>query len=165
MRIRVEDCDDAAFAKIAPMLREDDQNEWRMFAGGDAPTLIRDHGFKLSEGAGTINRIGYLGSNPVVAWGASPAPNFGTPHEAVPGWVWLVATPEAVPVAKSIHRHLAVEFGRIVAMYPEAGLVTYSWDQNKVHHQWLEWLGFKRGKRNLLVPSTGGIFIPFTFKV
>ncbi len=159
MRIRVVDCDDDAFGMIAPMLREEDQTEWRLFAGSDATTLARN-GWKLPVGARTFNRIGYLGSNPVVVWGASPAL---IPDYPEAGWVWLAATPEAVPVAQSIHRHLAVEFGRIVETFP-AGLVTYSWMGNPSHHEWLEWLGFKRGKRNTVLPS-GGIFIPFTFKV
>ena len=159
MLIRVEDCDMAAFQQIAPKLREADQQEWRLFAGADAPTLVRK-GWRLPDGAGTINRVGYLGDDPVVAWGASPANHHSYPDM---GWVWLVATPEAVPVAKAIHRHLAVEFGRLVDAYP-AGLVTMSWLGNPKHHEWLEWLGFKRAKSNIAL-STGGVFIPFTFKV
>lgn len=140
MKVRVEDCDDAAFALIAPRLRAEDQEEWRLASGHTVTDFITDHDYKLPAGAGTSSRIGYHGETgeALLAWGVGPIPWFAP--EANTGWVWLVATPEAVPVAKSIHRELKVELKRLQALYPN--LMTASHVGNRKHHDWLKWLGF-----------------------
>lgn len=168
MQVRVKDCDDAAFTKIAPLLRAEDIEEWRLFAGDTPAHLIRN-GYKLPAGAGTLNRIAYGPSGRALCvWGVSPLQPTAQPKAGtfippnVPGWVWLVATEEAQQHAKSIHHHLKAEFTEtIVPMYPR--LVTASWAGNTHHHTWLRWLGFKQA----FVPWPMGVhqadFIPFTY--
>lgn len=168
MQVRVRDCTDEAFAMIAPRLRAEDIEEWRLFAGDTPAHLIRD-GYKLPVGAGALNRIAYGPSGrALVVWGVSPL----SPHQHgtdwtvapnVPGWVWLVATDEAQKHAKSIHHHLKAEFHeRIVPMFPR--LVTASWVGNEHHHVWLRWLGFKQAFVPWPMGVHGADFIPFTYE-
>lgn len=157
MHVRVEDCDDAAFAEIAPRLRAEDIEEWRLFAGAAPARLISD-GYKLPVGAGILSRIAYGPSGRALCvWGVSP-----NDLKADTGWVWLVATPEAEKHAQSIHHHLKSEFsGKIVSMYPR--LITASWVGNKHHHIWLRWLGFKQAAVSWPMGICGAEFIPFTY--
>jgi hypothetical protein len=164
MQVRVKDCDDAAFSEIAPRLRAEDIEEWRLFAGGSPAHLVRD-GYKLPSGADTLNRIAYGPSGRALCvWGVSPfqAKPDVPPEPNPPGWVWLVATPEAEKHAKSIHHHLRAEFtDTIVPMFPR--LVTASWVGNTHHHTWLRWLGFKQAFVAMPMGVHGADFIPFTY--
>lgn len=152
--MRVEDCDDFTFRKIAPLLRAEDQDEWRAFTGYDAPGLIA-RGYKLPAGAGTINRFGYdeLTGSPLAVWGVSPIP-------ASPGcgWVWLVATPEATRVAIGMHRNLRSELDLLMRDYQR--LKTAAWVGNPVHLKWLDWLGFKLDGSQFV----GRQFIPYQYE-
>jgi len=154
MELRIEDCTDATFALIAPRLRDEDQEEWRLWAGDTAEGLVAS-GWKLPSGAGTLTRIGYSPEGtPLAVWGVSPV------RDQV-GWVWLVATPEALPVAHPMHRYLHAEFDVIKGMYPF--LQTSSWIRNPVHHRWLRWLGFKQAGRSVGSSPERAIFLNFTY--
>lgn len=165
MHVRVDDCDDAAFSKIVNLLRADDIEEWRLFAGETPAHLVRA-GWKLPVGDGALNRIAYGPSGRALAvWGVNPF--FGgtdiKPQPNAPGWVWLVATDEAHDHAKAIHRHLKHEFtDTMVPMYPR--LITASHAANIAHHQWLRWLGFKQAFVPLPMGVHGADFIPFTYE-
>lgn len=164
MELRVEDCDDAAFRKVSPRLRVEDQTEWRLSAGDTPEALYASGDYHLPVGAGTLTRMAVTqDGTPLCVWGVSPA----YPQDADSyyskrfGWVWLVATTEAVPVARSIHRHLKAEFGKLREMYPV--LITASYIRNPEHHRWLKWLGFEQYGRKIITPM-GGVFLPFILK-
>lgn len=159
MDLRIEDCDDAAFATIVPLLRATDIEEWRLFAGATPAHLIRD-GFRLPAGADTLTRIAYGADSgrPLVVYGVSPLNNTHTS----PGWVWLVATDEAQEHGTSIHRKLLPEFrDKIVPMFPK--LMTASWADNHVHHVWLRKLGFKQARVPWAMGPHQAEFLPFTY--
>lgn len=165
MELRIEDCDDAAFKLIAPRLRVEDQTEWKLSAGDTPAGLYASGSYRLPEGTGTLNRVAYdpTSGHAICVWGVSPAytKKDSYYHDRI-GWVWLVATPEAVPLARQLHKRLDKEFGRIKAMYPT--LLTASYIKNPVHHVWLRWLGFtEQGTRKLVTPM-GGVFQPFIYK-
>lgn len=158
MQLRVEDCDDAAFSKIIPLLRAEDVEEWRLFAGDTPAHLVRD-GYLLPAGAGARTRIAYGPSGrPLLVYGVSPLND----KPGAPGWAWLVATEEAQQNGRALHRRLQHEFQDvIVPLFPR--LVTASWEGNTEHHKWLRWLGF----RQAFVPWPMGVhqapFIPFQY--
>lgn len=160
MHVHVEDCDDKAFQSIIPLLRAEDVEEWRLFAGDTPAHLVRS-GFKLpAQGAGVLNRIGYdrASGRPLVVWGVSP---FNDKPNA-PGWVWLVATDEAQRHGVSIHRQLKAEFMQgLVPLYHH--LITASWVANETHHIWLRKLGFKQAFVPVPMGIHGAEFIPFQY--
>lgn len=159
MDLRIEDCNDAAFSQIIPLLRATDVEEWRLFAGAEPADLVR-HGFRLPAGADTLTRIAYgLDSGrPLVVFGVSP---LNDTLES-PGWVWLVATDEAQQHGAAIHRKLLPEFrDKIVPMYHK--LMTASWAANHVHHVWLRKLGFKQARVPWPMGHQRADFIPFTY--
>lgn len=161
MDLRIEDCTDAAFRRVAPRLRVEDQTEWRVSAGDTPAGLYKRGDYSLPAGAGTLNRIAYSPEGVALAvWGVSPAYPEGSYYYDKIGWVWLVATPEAVPVARPMHRYLKGEFDKIKAMYPI--LICASHIRNPVHHTWLRWLGFVE-KPKKIVTQYGGVLVPFQF--
>lgn len=163
MKLSVEDCDDKAFRLVAPRLRVEDQTEWKLSAGHSPEGLYKHSDYRLPVGAGTITRMAVAPTTgkPLCVWGVSPAYPEGSFYHKRIGWVWLVAVPEAVPVARSIHRLLKAEFATLTDMYPS--LITASWIRNKTHHEWLEWLGFKKVAVRPLVTPMGGVFLTFTY--
>lgn len=158
MELNIKDCTTEDFRLVAPRLRDEDKQEWALWAGDDPAGLVASGQWSVPSGAGTLTRIGYDASGtPLAVWGVCPIPSSIWKLYAAAGlvtdvtrnsdskdygWVWLVATPEAIPVARHMHRHLWPQFDEIKAMYPV--LVTASWSANMVHHKWLEWLKFRR---------------------
>ncbi len=151
--LEVRTVDTAEFMTVAPMLRAEDKTEWRLFANVDLNDP--ESGFVLPpDSDGTFTRGCWHDDKLVCVWGVTPA-------EIVEGagWVWLVATPNAVPIAGELMRHVMVgQLAEMLDMYP--CLVTACWDQNKVHLNWMQRVGFRRYDRNWVAPTSGGIFIP-----
>lgn len=58
------------------------------------------------------------------------------------GNVWLIATDYAPQHAFSMHRLLEPELEAFLALYPT--LTAVADQRNKLHHKWMEWLGFRK---------------------
>jgi hypothetical protein len=112
-------------------IRVEDRMEWLAATGQDVWPRISTFGY------GPNARVALDEDGKVMCfWGAE-----GASEEGI-GDVWLVATRSAVPRAKAIHRHLRPELDRLHSFFPT--LQCWADSRNKVHHEWLRWLGFKQ---------------------
>lgn len=61
------------------------------------------------------------------------------------GLVWLLASTRIYSHTREFLRRSREEFRKVLGREPVAWC--YSFAQNRVHHRWLEWVGFRRSGR------------------
>lgn len=156
MNLDVKEVTPPMWAAFAPLMREEDAAEWAAYSGFGPNYLLTNNWYPpLSNGENTVCRLASTEDGvPLCVWGVSPMPN---PLDKR-GWVWLVASPECVPVARYMSDYLFAQLKELRALYPDGGLTTESWINNPIHQMWLNWLGFKSGPK---VIRNGSIFIPY----
>lgn len=121
-------------------VREMDRREWEL--AGDKPfflTLARTvEAWPTQTWAVVDGRHGHC----LAMWGVEPTlDEFGyLPAVAIWGNAWMVATPEAVKRAHSMHRFFKQGIADMHALYPT--LLATSYAKNTVHHDWMLRMGF-----------------------
>lgn len=131
-------------------VRPEDRTEWLVAAeeldlGPDLVRLVSGCILSSTVG-GAITEDG----RPLCIWGASEA-------EPGVGLAWLIGTVRGQQVAHRIQRHFAAAIMEMHEQYPV--LEAHAYKENRLHHYWMERLGFGRVGTSHLLPS--GRFILF----
>ena len=146
MSLRLEVATPAHVEDLLPRARQVDREEWV----GALKSRLED---RLLDGLtipGSLNRavVDVESGRCLVLWGAHPTDTPGV------GQAWLIATTEAEPRARSIHRFLR---GGLSEMDERWGsTIAYSSYRNHLHHVWMRRAGYR-----LLAVVTLGLGLPY----
>jgi hypothetical protein len=141
--------DDAAW--LAPLLRQQDQDELRAAHGdADPVTLVRD-GIARSTEAWTVTVTGDL----AMVLGVAPYTLLGDQ-----GVVWMLGTDVAPRFRHALMRKAPIYIARMLDLYPVLFNCVHA--KNTASIRWLKRLGFALGEPVAL--TTGESFIPFSLR-
>lgn len=129
--------------QLAPNARHEDLIEWVLGTGERLLPRLKQavtwpHGFAKSA---------ILEGRPVSIWGVHDLGHTVT-LDAGTGVAWLIATPEALKHVHALHRFAKSEIAAIDSRWER--MIAWSHHDNRVHHEWLRWLGFEQYQRTTL---------------
>lgn len=125
-----------------------DRAEWAIASGMKLAPALR---LCIARADG-LARIMVAGSRPLCIWGAGPSAVRGQ------GIAWLLGTNLGQRMALRVQRHFREGVEELHDTYPT--LTAEAWDQNHLHHFWMERLGFQRTGQTRTM-GLGGTFIQF----
>jgi hypothetical protein len=120
-------------SKLAQYVRQEDEQEWWASGVDDF-----QHALRNAVMVGNMVRVVVTPEDwPLVMYGCDRI----QPYSTV-GLGWMVATTQAVTMALPIHGLLHKEWALYDAEFN--AIVAYADVRNRLHHNWMEWLGFRK---------------------
>lgn len=113
-------------------VRECDREEWVLASGRPLYPCLYD---ALEQATGPVRTM-HLWDHPLCIWGANRTPTPGT------GLAWLIGTNLGQRHVRQVQRHFWLGLQELHAAFPR--LDAWAYDQNHLHHHWMERLGFAR---------------------
>lgn len=128
--MRVVPCTKAHIADfLSRPIRKEDIAEW-LAAAGKHPEKLLPQAFR--KGGPHIRALLHEDGRCLAVWGLNVAQST----------VWLIASEEVVRHAWKVNRRLGrKELALMAALRPTFDAFSHA--DNRLHHRWLEWLGFK----------------------
>jgi len=133
--------------EMARHMREEDKEEVRILSGSSPLSALID-GFNISKKCWTVVYEG----KPTAMFGVVAVKG----EAALP---WMLATDDLKSIKKSFLSQCKVYVQEMFEVSNSNTLFNICWSNNKVHVNWLKWLGFKFDMPSIIINEQ--VFLPF----